>query len=1058
MNLNLYPVKCPERVARQSSCPIVSPLESSFWLSFILGTELKYKPMSVQDHILSQVQYLLCSPWAGAHQKVLLRSSQWNWRHMQLWILARRGKFQYHECSITAMPSPEYLPIHDQVPTWHWRQSEHPQRPFWKRRQYYPRVARNVGTASNSDFATTLKFSAYQGNSGRAQQFLTTDIGFKLIPGQGENPQNPSSSGISVITSCAKLQALCACDQASSCAAFDLYEIFQLRQGPSTCHSLPDLASHRSQHWEAESDINMSATAPGVRPNSGSPGLRLSSSASKSPSHDENLRLSDDYTQAYQDFRMPVNLKKSVSALTTSKLANQSSAKKAKLTHDLASSESYPMDRLLAKLSEHQAVNTQHNVPIAAFSDDEQVFPRVLDHQSSCSSLPITPANDIYAASTPATRPASATPESHTAANDEVTRLKLELARAKSEISRLDSELINRRTEGIEGNEDGLDQVDKSILGMTGELGGPRFSGSSTYKSSRPQYARETPWPAQDDSPSDTSDSLSAGNYGRSRGIWASGKNSNANQSNYLQPTTSALSDPTQQVSWSGGGRGFAEPCAPLYGPTADTYRGDRFGSGSDMGMRAASGRRSNRYDNRFATPQSFEPGFGGFTMGYSQFDSVASYQGGLQASLSGGLMSHAGGMHQQFQQPVGTPLSPHATEFTSNVASSWKSDAVATEGQTYLPTTEPLNYRRLLDRNVNCNWKYIVDKIVCNNDQQASIFLQQKLKVGTPEQKYEIVEAIVAQAYPLMVNRFGNFLVQRCFEHGTPEQVIKIAEAIRGNTLNLSMDPFGCHVVQKAFDSVPEDYKAIMVGELLRRIPETVIHRYACHVWQKLFELRWTESPPQIMKFVNDALHGMWHEVALGETGSLVVQNIFENCLEDDKRPCIEEVLANIDIVAHGQFGNWCIQHICEHGAPADRSRAIDHVIRYAAEYSMDQFASKVVEKCLKIGGSDFLGRYLDRVCEGRVDRPRIPLIDIASDQYGNYLIQYILTHSTPQHREIVAAHIRKHMVSLRGSKFGSRVGMLCTNPAVATRPGPGVGPAMGRMPPGSRFGGAYR
>lgn len=87
-----------------------------------------------------------------------------------------------------------------------------------------------------------------------------------------------------------------------------------------------------------------------------------------------------------------------------------------------------------------------------------------------------------------------------------------------------------------------------------------------------------------------------------------------------------------------------------------------------------------------------------------------------------------------------------------------------------------------------------------------------------------------------------------------------------------------------------------------------------------------------------------------------------------------------SIDIVAHGQFGNWCIQHICEHGAPADRSRAIDHVLRYATEYSMDQFASKVVEKCLKIGGVDFLERYLDRVCEGRADRPRIPLIDSKS------------------------------------------------------------------------------
>lgn len=70
------------------------------------------------------------------------------------------------------------------------------------------------------------------------------------------------------------------------------------------------------------------------------------------------------------------------------------------------------------------------------------------------------------------------------------------------------------------------------------------------------------------------------------------------------------------------------------------------------------------------------------------------------------------------------------------------------------------------------------------------------------------------------------------------------------------------------------------------------------------------------------------------------------------------------------------------EHGAPADRSRAIDVVIHNAPEYSMDQYASKVVEKCLKIGGAEFLERYLDRVCEGRADRPRIPLIDSGSSK----------------------------------------------------------------------------
>ncbi len=325
------------------------------------------------------------------------------------------------------------------------------------------------------------------------------------------------------------------------------------------------------------------------------------------------------------------------------------------------------------------------------------------------------------------------------------------------------------------------------------------------------------------------------------------------------------------------------------------------------------------------------------------------------------------------------------------------------------------MNYRRLLDRSMSCNWKYIVDKIVCSNDQQASIFLQQKLKVATPEQKFELVEAIVAQAYQLMINRFGNFLVQRCFEHGTPEQVIAIANSIRGHTLTLSMDAFGCHVVQKAFDVVPEDYKAIMVHELLRRIPETVIHRYACHVWQKLFELRWSDSPPQIMKYVNEALRGMWHEVALGETGSLVVQNIFENCLEEDKvrpanqgmkfvvkltmshiqRPCINEVLASIDIVSHGQFGNWCIQHICEHGTPPDKSRAIEHVLRFATEYSTDQFASKVVEKCLKVGAQDFMDRYLEKVCEARPDRPRMPLIDSEWSSTKSFDLELIILQS---------------------------------------------------------------
>lgn len=63
-----------------------------------------------------------------------------------------------------------------------------------------------------------------------------------------------------------------------------------------------------------------------------------------------------------------------------------------------------------------------------------------------------------------------------------------------------------------------------------------------------------------------------------------------------------------------------------------------------------------------------------------------------------------------------------------------------------------------------------------------------------------------------------------------------------------------------------------------------------------------------------------------------------------------------------------------------------------------MDQFASKIVEKCLKIGGSEFLDRYLARVCTGRADRPRMPLIDSKSNTtpspflfYNGWMLSFI-------------------------------------------------------------------
>lgn len=544
------------------------------------------------------------------------------------------------------------------------------------------------------------------------------------------------------------------------------------------------------------------------------------------------------------------------------------------------------MDSLLAKLSEQQVLLAKQK---SALSNTPEGSKQVKDGSSTSSTL-LTPASESFSSPTD--------DGLQTVRIDavEMARLKKELDDAKEQIARQKQELDQSRV---------VKHTFDQAMGPPSDAAlSPPFGPVSAFTASqRPMNTLQGPWRTED-ARSDGSDVIIPINS--SSNVWSGASRPGFNTG---LPSNSAWG---QHTSRAWGQRGLDNPMPPPMMSQQPSMQQRNYSV--PISPSSAGGRRGmNDFDqfnqgrgygqtNRNASV--FQPG------GWNSFAATPGTVDGLNLGgmNPGSAYPSLGVFPSAYQpQPIGTPLSPTATEFRTGPASGnpWNNATsvshihmshilstpmlmsekrAASPGQTYVSPMEPLNYRRLLDRSVTCDWKYIVDKIICNNDQQASIFLQQKLKVGTSEQKFEIIEAIVAQAYPLMVNRFGNFLVQRCFEHGTPEQVVSIANAIRGNTLSLSMDAFGCHVVQKAFDAVPEDYKAIMVHELLRRIPETVIHRYACHVWQKLFELRWSDSPPQIMKYVNEALSGMWHEVALGETGSLVVQNIFENCLEEDK------------------------------------------------------------------------------------------------------------------------------------------------------------------------------
>ncbi|KAK2462882.1 hypothetical protein APHAL10511_005080 [Amanita phalloides] len=340
----------------------------------------------------------------------------------------------------------------------------------------------------------------------------------------------------------------------------------------------------------------------------------------------------------------------------------------------------------------------------------------------------------------------------------------------------------------------------------------------------------------------------------------------------------------------------------------------------------------------------------------------------------------------------------------------------------------EPINFLSLLHPSSSPPYHVFVARIIKSSDQQASIFLQQKLKVADAEERCKIVDAICARGFEMMAHRFGNWAVQRCLEAATTlEERRKIVSCMRGRVVDLATNCYGCHVLQKALDC-EEDIRLLIVSELLLGDPaQTLVNKHASHVWSKIMELSWTPPAPPIFAYVNKSLKGKWASLACHETGSLVVQHAFENLEAEAKDGIVDELLnqgpAVFSEVAKSQWGSYCIQHILEHGSEKHRKLTLDHLLDGLLEFATNEQGSKSITKALKEGGKETLDRIIKRMCEPAKAARRAMIVDLALSVTGSQLIASVLPAADKEQRALLYECIRGHIVTLRGCKTGSKV-----------------------------------
>ncbi|GAA5945318.1 hypothetical protein JCM10213_007568 [Rhodosporidiobolus nylandii] len=429
-------------------------------------------------------------------------------------------------------------------------------------------------------------------------------------------------------------------------------------------------------------------------------------------------------------------------------------------------------------------------------------------------------------------------------------------------------------------------------------------------------------------------------------------------------------------------------------------------------------------------------PSSGHSSFGASAFDPVTGSGRGQLVDIALRQALHQGGIGSSRQRSMsvasasvssgGTrmPLHGRTASLPSGGAPRGLTAAAGGAGAGMNGIVEQLNYRLLLESDSDIDSEAFVRRILRNNDQQCSLFLQQRVRTTTLERRQQLFEAVGQHVLDLGFSKFGNFLVSRCLEAGDLALAKSFEATLTSHFLELSLDPFGCHVVQKLLDCGDSATKDRVIEELMPH-PTTLMQKNSGHVWNRILT---TRNPPVFYRRLAEMGEGTWADVVKDDGGSLIVQHMLEDWTEAHMSGVAREVLVKADDVARSPCGSFVLSHLIDRNALP----FVTKLMQSASQLALDNFGAKMIDKCLRTGRvpSQVVSSFVDSLVE-KSGESSPPLVAVASHVNGSNLVSHLLTSGPSSYRdkEKLVRCITSHGSALthEGGAHGAKLVGMC-------------------------------
>ncbi|XP_071714958.1 putative pumilio homolog 8, chloroplastic [Rutidosis leptorrhynchoides] len=301
--------------------------------------------------------------------------------------------------------------------------------------------------------------------------------------------------------------------------------------------------------------------------------------------------------------------------------------------------------------------------------------------------------------------------------------------------------------------------------------------------------------------------------------------------------------------------------------------------------------------------------------------------------------------------------------------------------------------------------------------DQHGCRLLQKIFDDGNPKHVQIVFDEIIGHVIELMINPFGNYLMQKLLDVCNEEQRMQILMKITHEPrelVQISLNTHGTRVIQKLVETIKTRQEVkIVISALEPGFIALIKDPNGNHVIQRCLQCLNNEDN----KFIFVAAAKFCVEIATHQHGCCVLQRCINHSTGELREKLVSEISKNGLLLAQDAFGNYVVQYILELQIPSAVSKLTSQFEGNYVNLATQKFSSHVVEKCLALSDGQIRSTIIRELILAT------HFEQLLQDPHANYVVQTALRVSEGPIHNLLVNVIESHKAISRNSPYSKRI-----------------------------------